>query len=91
MEQGSYMLLESGMKVQGADGHSLGTITEVVADANADIFRGFVLSPGLLGTEVFVPGEHVVSVVDDIATVDLDQESAASLRPASEMSTRTEA
>ena len=75
MDTGSYMLLEPGMQVRSRDGRELGTIVEVVADENADIFRGMVVSPsGLMTDRVFVSGEHLTAVQGDIATVDLDHD-----------------
>ena len=84
MEQGSYMLLEPGMAVRGLDGDDLGSVVEVVADEATDIFRGVVVSPpGLLSGGIFVPGEHVTSVIGDIATMDLDREALTHLQSVS--------
>lgn len=80
MERGSYMLIEPGMRVVGADAE-LGTVAEVVADTNADIFRGFTLSLGLFRADVFVPGDRVKAVEDNTVTVDLTREEAARLTP----------
>lgn len=81
MERGSYRLLRPGMRVQGRDGVDLGTVAEVVADENADIFRGLLLSRGLFGTNVFVPGERVDAVEEDVVRVDLDRDEAERLQP----------
>ena len=71
MQQGSYLLLEEGMAVQGRDGY-LGTITEVVADEMADIFRGFMMSAEARpGEDVFVPADLVLNVLGHTAEVDL--------------------
>lgn len=81
MEQGSYLLIERGMTVRGTDG-DLGTVAEVVADAGADVFRGLVLSQGLLlHRHHFVPGELVTSVEQNIVHVRLDKQSAEQLPP----------
>jgi uncharacterized protein YrrD len=82
MERGSYLLLEPGMRVRGRDG-DLGTVAEVVADENADIFRGFTLSSGIFSANVFVPGERVTAVEGNVVTVDLDHAEAKRLTPPS--------
>ena len=82
MERGSYRLMEPGMRVRGTDA-DLGTVAEVVADGDADIFRGFLLSPGLFSGNVFVPAERVTSVEEDVVHVDLSREEAADLKPPS--------
>ena len=82
MERGSYRLMEPGMRVRGTDA-DLGTVAEVVADGDADIFRGFLLSHGLFSANVFVPGDRVTSVDDGVVDVNLSQEDAANLTPPS--------
>jgi uncharacterized protein YrrD len=83
MERGSYMLLEHGMTVRGTDG-DLGTVAEVVADENADIFRGFTLTHGgLFRAPVFVPGDRIVAVENDEVRVNLSREEAGALAPVS--------
>lgn len=84
MTQGSYLLLEPGMKVRGADGADLGHIVDVASDESADIFRGIVVATGLFDRHsVFVPGEHVISVIADIVSLDLNRDDLAALEPAS--------
>lgn len=80
MERGSYLLIQPGMTVQGREDEALGTVAEVVADPNADIFRGLTLSTGLFSADVFVPGERVTSVAEDIVTLNLDREELERLR-----------
>ena len=87
MTRGSYLLIEPGMTVQGTDGEALGTVEELVADENADIFRGIVL--GLHATfssggAVFVPGEHITAVEAETVFTDLSRESAAQLASVSD-------
>ncbi len=83
MEVGSYMLLAPGMALRGVNGEELGTITEVVADENADIFRGIVVRTGIFGEDIFVPGEYVTSVAE-VATASLTRDTLASLRTVAE-------
>lgn len=81
MEQGSYMLIERGMTVHGTDG-DLGTVVEVVADTNADIFRGVVLSHGLLlPKQTFIPAQQVVGVSGRTVQVSLSKSEAEHLPP----------
>lgn len=68
------------MRVRGTDA-DLGTIAEVVADGDADIFRGFLMSHGLFSANVFVPGDRVTSVEDGVVHVDMSREEAANLTP----------
>lgn len=81
MEQGSYMLIKCGMTIRGTDG-DIGTISEVIADESVDIFRGLVLTHGLLlHKQLFVSAEHVVGVADNTVQVNLSKEEAAHLPP----------
>lgn len=81
MEQGSYMLIESGMTVQGTDG-TLGTVAEVVADDNIDVFRGLVITHGLLlHKKVFVPAEQVIAVTGTVVSIGLSKDEADALPP----------
>lgn len=81
MEQGSYLLIEPGMTVQGTDG-DLGSVKEVVADAGVDIFRGIVLSHGLLlPRHVFVPADKITGVVGRTVQINLSKSAAEQLTP----------
>lgn len=82
MTHGSYLLIEPGMTVYGVDSTAVGTVTELVADENADIFRGIVLTLSHIasGNEpVFLPGEHITAVEPERVLTDLTAESAAQL------------
>lgn len=79
MEQGSYMLIERGMMVSGTDG-DIGTVSEVVADESIDVFRGLVVTQGLLlHKQHFVPAERVKGVVDQGVQTDLSKSEAEQL------------
>ncbi len=89
MEQGSYLLIERGMTVRGTDA-DLGTVAEVVADAGVDVFRGLVLSHGLLLTKHgFLNGDHVVSVSGNVVQVDISKSEAENLPPPSAAASAT--
>jgi len=54
----------------------------VVADPDADIFRGVTIAPpGLFEGHVFLPGEHITAVRDDVAVTNLSRDAARHLDP----------
>lgn len=67
----SWKVVEPGWKVVGADGDELGSVHEVLGDADADIFNGLHVSPGLLRGSRYVPAERVRAIYDD-GRVELD-------------------
>lgn len=82
MTHGSYLLIEPGMAVYSATDAVIGTVRELVADENADIFRGIVLTlvSAASGREtVFVPGEHITAVEPQKVLTDLTENSTAQL------------
>lgn len=75
------MLIEPGMMVQGTDG-TIGTVAEVVADENVDVFRGLVVTHGLLlHKKLFVPAEQVVGVANRVVSLALSKDEAEALPP----------
>lgn len=70
----SWKVIEQGWDVVGSGGEELGSVHEVVGDANADIFTGLHVSPGLLRHSRFVPSERVGSIYEGRVEVDLDGE-----------------
>lgn len=75
------MLIEPGMTVQGTDG-TIGTVAEVVADENVDVFRGLVVTHGLLlHKKLFVPAEQVVGVANRVVSLALSKDEAEALPP----------
>ncbi len=73
------MLIEPGMTVQGTDG-TIGTVSEVVADENVDIFRGIVVTHGLIQhKELFVPAAYVLGVADALVSLSLSKNEADTL------------
>jgi hypothetical protein len=64
MDRGSYMLITEGMPVIGPDG-LLGNVAEVIADVVVDVFRGVVVSHGVLPPRrAFVSPEAILRVTD---------------------------
>jgi hypothetical protein len=58
----SWLMLEPGYSVVGADGEELGNIDEVLGDQVADIFDGLSVATGLLGKPKYVAAELVASI-----------------------------
>jgi uncharacterized protein YrrD len=73
------MLIERGMTVQGTDA-ALGSVADVIADREADVFRGIILTHGLLMPKRgFIPADHIVGVTGDVVEVDLSRSDAEKL------------
>ncbi|HEU4754318.1 MAG TPA: PRC-barrel domain-containing protein [Armatimonadota bacterium] len=70
MREGSYFEIKPGMKVVGRDGNTLGTVREVIADWDSDIFIGLSVSTRLFVHPMKVPGERVERVRDGVVYVD---------------------
>jgi len=75
----SWKVVESGWEVVASDGDSVGTVREVLGDAEADIFSGLVVSEGLLSKTRFVPSEQVTRIDAGVVHLALDAASFAQL------------
>ena len=60
----SWFVIEPGWAVESSDGKEVGTVHEVLADENADIFDGLAVTPGLLKRPRYVPGESVSEITE---------------------------
>jgi uncharacterized protein YrrD len=70
----SWMVVERGWRVLGADSAELGKVDEITGDPEADIFDGVVVSRGLLKSRRYIPSEHVGEITDDeVVRVELDR------------------
>ena len=69
----SWFVVERGWSVVGAGGAKLGSVEEVIGDADADIFNGLAVSAGLLGRSHYVPAEHVRQIREGSVELDLDR------------------
>jgi hypothetical protein len=67
----SWLVVEPGWKVVGADGEEVGRVEEVVGDTGEDIFNGLAVSTGLLGKPKYVPAERVAGIVEGEIQLDL--------------------
>ena len=54
--------IEPGMRVLGADGEWVGTVSEVLADQASGIFHGLAVRHGLFGDTRLVAGDQVEAV-----------------------------
>jgi uncharacterized protein YrrD len=68
----AWNVIEHGWKVLDRDGDEVGTVHEVVGDANADIFNGLTIQSGLLKKTRYVPAERVAEIVEGRITLDID-------------------
>lgn len=69
----SWLLIEPGWRVEGADGEELGRVEEVTGDQETDIFDGLAVAGSLLGRPRYVPAEQVAAIVDGTVTLSLDR------------------
>jgi sporulation protein YlmC with PRC-barrel domain len=67
----SWLVVEPGWKVVGADGKVIGRVEQIVGDTGEDIFNGLAVSTGLLGKPKYVPAERVAEIVEGEIRLDL--------------------
>jgi hypothetical protein len=60
----SWLMIEPGWEVVGADGESVGKVHEVLGDPEADIFDGLQVSAGVLAETRYVPAEQVGEITE---------------------------
>jgi uncharacterized protein YrrD len=60
----SWLMIEPGWEVVGADGESVGKVHEVLGDPEADIFDGLQVSAGVLAETKYVPAEEVGEITE---------------------------
>jgi uncharacterized protein YrrD len=63
-EEVSWLVIEPGWTVAATDGKEVGTVHEVLGDAEADIFDGLAVSHGLLKRARYVPAESVREITE---------------------------
>jgi hypothetical protein len=61
-EPASWLTVERGWKVEGADGEELGKVEETVGDSNRDIFNGLTVATSPLSRARYVPAEVVAEI-----------------------------
>jgi hypothetical protein len=70
----SWLVIEPGWSVVGADGSEVGKVEEIVGDTGKDIFNGLSVSTGLLGRPKYVPAERVSRITEGSVELDLPAE-----------------
>jgi hypothetical protein len=60
----SWLVIEPGWEVVGADGESVGKVHEVLGDPEADIFDGLQVTAGVLTETQYVPSEEVGEITE---------------------------
>jgi hypothetical protein len=60
----SWLLLEPGWEVVGADGETIGKVDEVLGDKDRDIFDGLQVTSGVLSESRYVPAEEVGEITE---------------------------
>ncbi len=76
----SWLVIEPGWEVVGADGKSLGEVREVVGDTGEDIFNGLAVSRGLLRPTKYVPAERVAAIEEGRVRLTIDAREFGALR-----------
>jgi hypothetical protein len=67
----SWLVIEPGWRVVGADGDEVGRVDDIVGDTGKDIFNGLAVASGLLGRPKYVPAERVAEIVEGEVRLDL--------------------
>ena len=60
----SWLMIEPGWTVDASDRKEVGTVHEVLGDAEADIFDGLAVVHGLLKRARYVPAESVGEITE---------------------------
>jgi hypothetical protein len=68
----SWLVIERGWKVVGANDGELGTVDELIGDSGKDIFDGISVSSGLFATPRYLPSERVSRIEEGVVYTDLD-------------------
>jgi hypothetical protein len=67
----SWLMIEPGWTVTGADGHDIGRVSEVIGDSSHDIWDGLAVASGPLSRPKYVAAEQVESIVEGRVTLKL--------------------
>lgn len=73
----SWLVVERGWTVLGANGEELGKVQEVLGDKESDIFDGLSVSTSLLGKPQYLAAEHVGRIEQGTVHADVDELPAA--------------
>lgn len=77
----SWLLVQRGWSVAGADGEELGAVDEVLGDEETDIFNGLTVTHGVVSRPRYVPAERVAGIREGLVELDLDRAGFERLEP----------
>ncbi len=77
----AWTALRKGTPVLSKDGEDLGTVGDVIADEQKDIFSGITISGGLLSRDVFVPAAEIQDLSDAEVRLAITADDAERLEP----------
>ncbi len=78
----SWKVVEPGWGVVTSDGGEVGKVTEVLGDAEADIFDGLAVGSGtVLDRPLYVPSEQVGAIEEGTVHLTIDADGYARLGP----------
>jgi hypothetical protein len=75
----AWKAIEEGAEVFSAEAESVGRVSRVVGDADADVFTGLAIKLSPLGSERFIPSERVTGIWPDRVDVDLPRDAVEEL------------
>jgi len=75
----SYLTLEPGTRAYYSDGEELGRVERVLYEADADIFEGIDVAPGLLARSRFVAADEVDEIYERGVVLKFDSSRGESL------------
>lgn len=70
----SWLTIERGWTVEGADGEELGKVEETVGDSARDIFNGLTVATSVLSRARYVPAERVASIEEGRVRLDVGKD-----------------
>jgi PRC-barrel domain protein len=77
----SWLVVQRGWSVVGADGDELGSVDEVLGDEDTDIFNGLTVLHGMVSRPRYVPAERVRAIREGAVELDLDRAAFERLEP----------
>jgi hypothetical protein len=77
--QVAWKAIEEGAEVFSMEAESVGRVSRVVGDADADVFTGLAIKLSPLGSERFVPSERVAGIWPDRVDLDLPKDAVEHL------------
>ena len=77
----SWKAVEPGAEVVSSDGESVGSVSRIVGDTEADVFTGIAVKPGVLGGERLVPSERIRGIWPERVEIDLTKSDIERLPP----------